>query len=130
MPKQPVRVIATLTPAVRQDIRDISRWTELKFGTEAAIRYRALLLQALRDLEADPARHGSRERPDLMVPGARTYHLSFSRGWAGKPGVKQPRHLILYRSAAPGFLEIARILHDSSDLSRHLPEGYQQTHAQ
>jgi toxin ParE1/3/4 len=60
-----------------------------------------------------------------MVPGARTYHLSFSRSLTGRPGVKKPRHFILYRSASTSFLEIARILHDSSDLNRHLPEGYQ-----
>jgi len=116
---------AKLTTYARQDIRDISRWSELKFGTEAAIRYRALLMQALRDLEADPARPGSKERPELTATGARTYHLSFSRSRAGRPGVKQPRHFILYRSASPGLIEIARILHDSSDLSRHLPVDYQ-----
>jgi toxin ParE1/3/4 len=125
VPKKPVPVAATLTPAARQDIRDISRWSELKFGKEAATRYRALLSRALRDLEADPARPGSKERPELMVPGARTYHLSFSRSRAERPGVKRPRHFILYRSTRRGFIEIARILHDSSDLNRHLPEGYQ-----
>ena len=124
VPKKPARAAATLTPDARQDIRDISRWSELKFGKEAAVRYRALLLQALRDLEADPVRPGSKERPELMIPEARTYHLSFSRGRAGHPGVKKPRHFILYRSPSPGFIEIARILHDSSDLRRHLPEGY------
>lgn len=125
MPRKPARAAAILTPAARQDIRDISRWSELKFGKEAAVRYRTLLMQALRDLEADPGRSGSRERPELLVSGARTYHLSLSRTRAGQPGVKRPRHFILYRSTAPGFIEIARILHDSSDLIRHLPESYQ-----
>jgi len=125
VPKKPVRRSATLTPDARQDIRGISRWSELKFGKEAAVRYRALLLQALRDLEADPARPGSKERPELMIPEARTYHLSFSRNRAGRPGVKKPRHFILYRSTSPGLIEIARVLHDSSDLARHVPADLQ-----
>ena len=114
-----------LTPSARQDIREISRWSELKFGKEAAIRYRALLGQALRDLEADPDRHGSNARPELLVPGARTYHLALSRTRTGGPGVKRPRHYILYRSSTPGIIEIARILHDSRDLAQYLPSDYQ-----
>lgn len=124
VPDQPRRVVAALTPQARQDIRDISRWSELQFGKAAAIRYRALLVQAVRDLEADPSRPGVKDRSELASAGAHTYHLSFSRGRAGRPGVKQPRHFLLYRSTAPGFIEIARILHDSCDLARHLPTGY------
>lgn len=121
MPKRPARTIATLTPSARQDIRDASRWSELKFCKAAAIRYRALLVQAFRDLEADPVRPGSKARPELMVPEVRTYHLASSRSRTEQSGVKTPRHYILYRSIAPGHIEIARILHDSSDLKRHLP---------
>lgn len=124
MAKTPSRVALKLSPDARQDIRDISRWSELQFGKDAATRYRALLVQALRDLEADPARIGSIERPELMVSGARTYHLSFSRSRAGQPGVKKPRHFLLYRSTAPGLIEVGRILHDSSDVRLHLPDGY------
>ncbi len=50
----------------------------------AASRYRTLLNQALRDLEADPERPGSRSHPGL-VDGARLYQLSMSRG----PGREQ-----------------------------------------
>lgn len=124
VPDQPRHVVAALTPQARQDIRDISRWSELQFGTAAAVRYRALLIQAVRDLEADPSRPGVKDRSDLAIKGVRTYHLSYSRSRAGQPGVKQPRHFLLYRSMAPGFIEIARILHDSCDLARHLPTGY------
>jgi hypothetical protein len=38
-----------------------------------------LLKQALMDIGADPERPGSKERPDILVRGARTYHLEFSR---------------------------------------------------
>ena len=125
VPDQPRRIVAALSSNARQDIRNIARWSETQFGQAAAARYRALLLQALRDLEADPLRPGSKERPELAIAGARTYHLSLSRQRAVQPGVKQPRHFILYRATAPGFIEIARILHDSCDLARHLPAGYE-----
>ena len=87
---------------------------------DAAARYRALLIQALRDLESDPLRLGSRERPELKE-GSRTYHLAFSRSHVESQRVKTPRHFILYRISSAG-LEVARIVHDSRDLARHLPE--------
>lgn len=78
--------------------------------------------QALRDLEADPMRPGCHTRPEL-VPQARTYHLSFSRNSVAGPRVKAPRHLIVYR-VGPASLDVARILHDSRDRLRHVPEVY------
>jgi toxin ParE1/3/4 len=127
VPKQPVRAVAKFTADALQDIRDISRWSELQFGKAAAARYRGLLMQALRDLEADPLRAGSKGRPELMVAEARTYHLASSRSRVERPGVKKPRHFILYRSPSKGFIEIGRILHDSSELNLHLPAGYSAT---
>ena len=120
--KRSVRV--SLAPAARQDVREVLRWSEEKFGRRAAVRYRELLQQALRDIEADPERPGSKERPEIMIEGARTYHLSFSRSRVGGPGVKAPRHYVLYRSREDGVIEVGRILHDGRDLERHLPEDY------
>ncbi len=57
------------------------------------------------------------------MPGARTYHLTFSRKGVEGKVVKAPRHLILYRLNSAS-LEVGRILHDSRDLDRHLPELY------
>lgn len=113
---------AIVSPAARQDIVDILLWSIEKFGAEAAERYRALLIQAIRDIEADPGRPGSKARPELDA-GARTYHLASSRINVEGERVKKPRHFILYRSGSTG-LEIARILHDSRDLPRHLPSDY------
>ena len=66
---------------------------------------------------------GSKERPEIMVKGARTYHFEFSRKRVSGPGVKEPRHFLLYRRRG-NLIEVARILHDSSDLARHLPDDY------
>jgi toxin ParE1/3/4 len=117
-----LRVI--LAPAARRDIREALKWSEEKFGSRAAQRYRALLKQALRDIAADPERPGSTERPELSS-GARTYHLRFSRDRARATGaVKNPRHFLLYRRSDGGVIEVARVLHDARDLERHLPENY------
>jgi toxin ParE1/3/4 len=102
----------SLSLAARQDIREILRWSERNFGEAAAARYRALVKQAIRDIGADPERPGSKERPELMIKGARTYHLSFSQGRVSGGRVKEPRHFLLYRRRHDDVIEVARILHD------------------
>ena len=114
----------SLAPAARQDVREILRWSEQEFGGTAAARYRALIKQAVRDIKADPERPGSQEWPEIMIQGARTYHLEFSRSRVSGSRVKEPRHFLLYRRRDDGVIEVARILHDGRDLQRHLPEDY------
>jgi toxin ParE1/3/4 len=114
----------SLAPAARQDVREVLRWSEQKFGETAAARYRALIKQAVRDIGADPERPGSKERPEIPIKGARTYHLEFSRNRASGSRVKEPRHFLLYRRREDGVIEVARILHDGRDIQRHLPEEY------
>jgi len=116
-----------LAPAALRDIREALKWSEERFGSRAAARYRSLLKQAFRDIGADPERIGSTERPELSS-GARTYHLRFSRDRAGASGmVKSPRHFLLYRRRHEGAIEVARVLHDACDLERHLPDDYRRT---
>ncbi|WP_246103356.1 hypothetical protein [Rhizobium straminoryzae] len=38
--------------------------------------------------------------------------------------VRRPRHLILFRSIRPDLVGIGRVLHDSMELSRHLPPDF------
>jgi toxin ParE1/3/4 len=77
----------------------------------------------LLDVEADHERPGSKERPEIMVAGARTYHISLSRPRLSGTRVKEPRHFLLYRRRENGVVEVARVLHDARDLARRLPEG-------
>jgi toxin ParE1/3/4 len=119
-PKVGQRIV--LSPTARQDIHNILLWSIDKFGTNAAALYRALLIQGLRDLALDPLRPGSKTRPEL-ADNARTYHLALSRSDVEGQHVKAPRHFILYRISS-NHLEVARILHDSRDLTRHLPDDY------
>jgi toxin ParE1/3/4 len=117
---------AVLAPRASRDLRDVLRWSEAKFGYEAKVRYQALIIQAFRDIERDFARHGSIERPQIMIDGARTYHISFSRYGANAPRgiVHKPRHILLYRRRDDGVIDIARILHDGRDIQKHLPKNY------
>ena len=124
MPKPPKKYDVRLTGRAKRDLSRLMKWTFEEFGERAAIRYDTLIKQALKDVGADPERPGSKERPEMMVRGARTYHLEFSRNRVSGSRVKDPRHFLLYRRRGDGVIEVARILHDGRDLQRHLPEEY------
>jgi len=113
-----------VTGPARRDIAAILKRSIREFGPAASLRYRALIRQALVDIEADPERIGSKERPEIMIEGARTYHLQLSRSRVNGPTVKEPRHFLLYRRRSDGVLEIARVLDEARDFQRHLPEDY------
>lgn len=59
-------------------------WSVKEFGNRTALRYDALIKQALKEIGEDPERPGSKEKPEIMIEGVRAYHLSFSRQ-AGEP---------------------------------------------
>lgn len=114
-----------LAPAALQDIESILRWTHDTFGENIRLRYEELLIQAILDLQADPARAGSQRRPEL-AKDARSYHLRSSRDNVDNSigRIRKPRHFVIYRIGTAGSLEIARVLHDSMDLAQHIPEEY------
>lgn len=114
-----------LSPLAEQDLEAILTWTHEHFGEQGRIRYEALLVRAILDVVADPQRPGCQPRPEL-APGAMTFHLLRSRDHVPNATgrVRQPRHFLLFRIAADGCLEIGRVLHDSMDLERHLPDEY------
>ena len=72
MPKKPVSTRPRLTPATRQEVHEVLRWSQQNFGEAAAARYKALIKQAVRDIGADLERPGAVERPEIMTKGART----------------------------------------------------------
>ena len=122
LPERPLAQL-DISGVARRDIAAIIARSLKHFGAEAALRYGALIAQALDDLQSDPMRPGSRARADLPLKDARTYHLGFSRDHGMISGrVKEPRHLVLYRIKPNGVVQIARILYDSRDIKRHVPE--------
>lgn len=112
-----------LSPLAEHDLEAILAWTHERFGDQGRIRYQALIGRAILDVADNPRRSGCQSRPEL-APGAMSYHLLHSRNRVSKAAgrVRKPRHLLLFRIAADGTVEIARVLHDSMDLDQHLPE--------
>jgi toxin ParE1/3/4 len=114
-----------LAPAAARDIQAILAHSQERFGEQARLRYEALIVQAILDIAEDPEVTGSASRAEI-AESARTYHLYYSRNRVASPpgGVKRPRHVLLYRITVAGDVEIGRVLHDSMELERHLPQGY------
>lgn len=100
-----------LSAEAEHDFIAVFRWTAQRFGILQARRYRGLILSAIEELQAGPDLPGSKAR-DEILPGVRTLHVARR----GRPA----RHFLIYR-AVDGRIEILRILHDSMELSRHLP---------
>jgi toxin ParE1/3/4 len=69
------RLEVRLTRTAQRDVKAILNWSRKEFGETAAARYKAPIKQALRDIGADPERPGSTKRPEILIEGARTYHL-------------------------------------------------------
>ncbi len=114
-----------ISPAAEQDIGSILVWTQEHFGEQARLRYEALLTQGITDVAENPDRGGSHRRSEI-ADAARTYHLWHSRNHVpvADGRVQNPRHFLLYRTRSDGRVEIGRVLHDSMDLERQLPEDY------
>ena len=115
-----------VTGPARRDITTILKRSLQEFGMDASLRYRALIRQALLDIELDHERPGSQARPEIMIDGARTYHLSLSRPRVSGIRVKEPAHFLLYRRRGEA-IEVSRILHDARDLEQHLPVAYRRS---
>lgn len=108
-------------PRAIEDLEAIFSYTLDTFGDRALARYRLLIQRALEDIAENAERPGVRHRSEL-AEHARTYHLRCSRTHVSREDqVKAPRHLILFRQLSSGDIEVARVLHDSMELSQHLP---------
>ena len=75
-------------------------------------RYRDTLVRAIGELANGPEVGGSKARDEIMR-GLRTLHVARH----GRRG----RHFLLYRVGPGRIIEIGRILHDGTDMQRHLP---------
>ena len=120
--------LACVLPALpKTTSKDLLAWSEERFGVAARERYQDLLARALMDIAGDVARPGVRIRPELGL-NVFSYHLFFSREGAtrrsghAKVKVLRPRHFLVGRIAEPGLVDILRVLHDSMEVSLHLPD--------
>jgi toxin ParE1/3/4 len=105
-----------LSDAANIDFHGIVNWTASEFGAAQALRYEVVLTDAIDALTAGPAAGGAKARPDLL-PGLFLLHVARGR--------HKGRHVVLYRvkNETDRIIEVLRLLHDSMDFARHLPEA-------
>jgi len=104
-----------LSDAAQADFYEIIDWTKSHFGNVQADAYAETLSDAIDSLTDGATVSSARSRDDLL-PGLFTLHVA-RRGHKG-------RHVVLFRieNAKNNVIEVLRILHDSMDFARHLPE--------
>ena len=101
----------SLAAAAQTDLDNIAAWTTENFGPSQAESYIEAILDAIDELTAptSPTRSIAREE---IAKGLRTLHMR-RRGRRG-------RHFLLYSETAQE-VRIQRVLHDSMELSLHVP---------
>jgi len=108
-----------LTNLAKADLASILKTSEKLHGEQARIRYRALLTAAMRRIAAEPDGRSTVDRPEALQ-GIRSFHIRHSRNQSNESPVAKPLHVIFYRVAQPGVIEIVRILHERMEPGRHI----------
>ena len=102
-----------LSRFAQAQIVEILAESEREFGTHARERYAALMIKAMEDAAADPEGLGVEHHHGLDQK-VRSYHLRYSRKRVRDPPgrVGDPRHLLIFRIAEDGTIDILGVLHD------------------
>lgn len=103
------------------DLANILATSAERWGAEGWKRYAAVLVEAMRQVAAEPEGPLTRKRPDLRS-GIRSFHVRHTRRSAEGATVRKPVHVLYYRVAEEAVIEIVRVLHERMDPSRHLDE--------
>ncbi|WP_181168816.1 type II toxin-antitoxin system RelE/ParE family toxin [Mesorhizobium sp. B2-4-17] len=108
------------TPAEAQ-IDEILDWSEQNFGELARERYAALLVAAMDDVAGHP-RQKTIFRKRLASGEVGIYHIRHSRKHVPDPPgqVGDPRHILIFRIAKDGIIDILGFIHDNMLLKRAL----------
>lgn len=101
----------SLAAAAQTDLDTIAAWTTVNFGPSQAESYIESILDTIDELTSPTSAARSVAREEI-AKGFRTLHMR-KRGRRG-------RHFLLY-SETPHEVRIHRILHDSMELSQHVP---------
>lgn len=103
----------------RADLTNILTASAERWGAEGRRRYAAALVGAMREVASHPEGPLTRPRAALAA-GLRSFHIRHApvNGPASK--VKHPVHVLYYRIAPQGIIEIVRVLHERMEPSRHL----------
>jgi toxin ParE1/3/4 len=106
-----------LAHPAKADIAAILRTSQERGGRAASVRYRALIVAAMRRVAADPEGPATTDRGEVL-PGIRSFHMRHCRGESGEAPVRNPVHVVFYRALQPGIVEIVRVLHERMEPSR------------
>jgi toxin ParE1/3/4 len=108
-----------LAGQAEQDLIDITVWTVDNFGPRQATHYAETIALAIEALHNGPEILGTNAR-DEIGSGIRTLHVARD----GRKG----RHFIVFSVSKGHIINILRLLHDSMDLAKHLPENNNEPH--
>ncbi len=73
----------------------------------------------MRRIVAEPQGLSTVDRSELFA-GIRSLHIRHSRSESREAPFGDPAHVIFYRAAGPGLIEIVRVLHERMQPSRHI----------
>jgi toxin ParE1/3/4 len=106
-----------LVGIAEEQIDRILEESEAGWGLEGADRYGRLILTAMNAIGDDPGNPASRPIP--RIRGMRALHLHSVRDLVKREHrVGSPRHLLLYRVAPDGVVEVIGLVHDRQQLAR------------
>jgi len=103
----------------QSDLARILAASESRWGPEGRHRYAALIEAAMRQVADEPEGAATRDRSVLRA-GTRSLHLRHVRAGPSEAKVKNPVHILYYRSVRTELIEIIRVLHERMDPSRHI----------
>jgi toxin ParE1/3/4 len=111
-----------LSLLARADLARILALSAERWGTEGKGRYAAVLAAGMRKIAAEPDGPTTRDRAELSR-GMRSFHLRNARAGDTDVKMRRPVHVLFYRVAGPGLVEIVRVLHERMEPSRHMDAG-------
>jgi len=103
------------------DLANILARSAERWGAEGRQRYAAVLVAAMRQVADEPEGPLTKKRTELRS-GIRSFHVRYARRSDDAATVRRPVHVLYYRIAHEGVIEIVRVLHEKMDPSRHLDE--------
>src|SRR5687768_18467604 len=91
------------------DLANILATSAERWGAEGRQRYAAVLAAAMRQVADQPEGPLTKKRPELRS-GIRSFHVRHTRRSAEAATIRRPVHVLYYRLAHDGAIEIARVL--------------------
>ena len=101
------------------DLANILATSAERWGTDGRQRYAAALADAMRKVAAEPDGPLTKKRTELRS-GIHSFHIRHARRASDAAKVRRPVHVLYYRVAREGVIEIVRVLHEKMDPRRHI----------